>query len=172
VTGIVTILAGLSYGELAAAMPQAGGQYVYLREAFGPLSAFLYGWTLFLVIQTGTIAAVAVAFSKFLNVFVPAISVDPLWHPLAAWGRPDFGISTGQFLSIALIAFLSIVNCFGIRIGAVVQNVFTVGKVIGLLGLILIAFTYDKGTTAHWRPLAPQDLPSNMDWTSLGFLAI
>lgn len=172
VTGVITILAALSYGELAAAMPHAGGQYVYLREAFGPLAAFLYGWTLFLVIQTGTIAAVAVAFSKFLNVFVPAISVEPRWRPLAELGWPGLGISTGQILSIGLIILLSIVNCFGIRIGAIVQNVFTVGKVVGLLGLIVIAFTYSQGTFAHLKPWSPQDLPVGMDWTSVGFWAI
>ncbi|MBI1746967.1 MAG: amino acid permease [Acidobacteria bacterium] len=172
VTGIITILAALSYGELAAAMPHAGGQYVYLREAFGPLSAFLYGWTLFLVIQTGTIAAVAVAFSKFLNVFVPAISLDSRWYPLQTLGWPEFGISTGQGLAILLIVLLSVMNCFGIRLGALVQNVFTTGKVLGLLGLILIAFTYRQGTLRHLQPFAPTGLPQDLDWKSLGFLSI
>ena len=84
VTAVLTVIAALSYGELAAMMPQAGGQYVYLREAFGPLSGFLYGWTLFLVIQTGTIAAVAVAFAKYTGVFFPAIAAD---RYLLRWAR-------------------------------------------------------------------------------------
>ncbi len=102
VTAVLTIIAALSYGELAAAMPQAGGQYVYLREAFGPLSGFLYGWTLFLVIQTGTIAAVAVAFAKFAGVFFPWISAQ---NDLLRIGR--FGFNTQQLLAIAVLVLLT-----------------------------------------------------------------
>src|SRR5712671_4635893 len=102
VTAVLTIIAALSYGELAAAMPQAGGQYVYLREGFGPLSGFLYGWTLFLVIQTGTIAAVAVAFAKYTGVFVPWISAQ---NYLVGQGK--LGVTTQQALAIVVIAFLS-----------------------------------------------------------------
>ena len=126
VAAVLTVIAALSYGELAAAMPHAGGQYIYLREAFGPLSGFLYGWTLFLVIQTGTIAAVAVAFAKFTGVFVPWISAE---------NRLGF-VSTQQLLAIAMIAFLSVLNMRGIRTGAMVQNVFTVTKTAALLGLV------------------------------------
>lgn len=127
----LTIIAALSYGELAAAMPQAGGQYVYLREAFGPLSGFLYGWTLFLVIQTGTIAAVAVAFAKFTGIFIPWISAGN--HLL---GSGKIGLSTQQLVAIAVVVFLSAVNARGIRTGAVVQNIFTFAKVAALLALV------------------------------------
>src|SRR5215204_5517748 len=105
ITAVLTIIAALSYGELAAAMPHAGGQYIYLREAFGPLYGFLYGWTLFLVIQTGTIAAVAVAFAKYTGVFVPWISAE---NYLVGSGK--LGITTQQLLAILLILFLTALN--------------------------------------------------------------
>src|SRR5690349_8645568 len=113
----LTIAAALSYGELAAAMPHAGGQYVYLREAFGPLAGFLYGWTLFLVIQTGTIAAVAVAFAKFTGVFVPWISAN---NYLVGAGK--IGLTTQQLLAVAVVVLLTLINTRGIRTGAIVQN--------------------------------------------------
>jgi len=131
VTAVLTLVAALTYGELAAAMPRAGGQYVYLREAFGPLSGFLYGWTLFLVIQTGTIAAVAVAFAKFTGVLIPWFSEG---HYLLRFG--PLGLSTQQGLAIAVLAFLTWVNTRGLRTGAAVQNVFTTAKVGALLALI------------------------------------
>ncbi len=131
ITAVLTIIAALSYGELAAAMPQAGGQYVYLREAFGPLSGFLYGWTLFLVIQTGTIAAVAVAFAKFAGIFFPRISAQ---NDLLRVGR--FGFNTQQLVAIAVLILLTWVNTRGVRTGAVVQNAFTFAKVAALLGLV------------------------------------
>ncbi len=150
---LLTLIAALSYGELAAAMPQAGGQYVYLREALGPLSGFLYGWTLFLVIQTGTIAAVAVAFAKFSGVFFPWISAA---NTVIAFGR--FGISTQQLVAIGVLIFLSVVNSFGIRAGAAVQNVFTFAKTAALLGLVLLGFllgsnaqALEQNFTAFWR---------------------
>src|SRR5580700_4451667 len=135
VTAILTIIAALSYGELAAAIPHAGGQYVYLREAFGPLSGFLYGWTLFLVIQTGTIAAVAVGFAKYAGVFIPSISAQ---NYLLGQGR--LGITTQQALAIAVIVLLSVVNMRGIRAGAAIQNVFTIAKVAALLCLVGFGF--------------------------------
>jgi Amino acid transporters len=113
VTALLTIIAALSYGELAAAMPHAGGQYVYLREAFSPLFGFLYGWTLFLVIQTGTIAAVAVAFAKFTGVFFPIIAPDVYVVPF---------VNTQQVLAIAILILLTWVNTKGVRTGAMVQN--------------------------------------------------
>ncbi len=131
VTAALTMTAALSYGELAAMMPKAGGQYVYLREAFGPLPAFLFGWTTFMVIQTGTIAAVAVAFAKYAGVFVPWISADN--HLI---GSGKMGLSTQQLVAIAIIVLLSALNCRGIRTGAVIQNVFAFAKVAGVLGLI------------------------------------
>src|ERR1700758_918943 len=109
VAASLTLIAALSYGELAAAMPHAGGQYVYLRESFGPLSGFLYGWTLFLVIQTGTIAAVAVAFAKFAGIFVPWISAQ---NHLIGTGK--VGLTTQQLMAIAIVGLLSAVNMRGI----------------------------------------------------------
>ncbi len=132
-TALLTLIAALSYGELAAAMPQAGGHYVFLREAFGPLSGFLYGWTLFLVIQTGTIAAVAVAFAKFASVFVPWISAN---NHLIGTGK--VGLSTQQLVAVLVVGILAAVNMRGVRTGAVVQNVFTFAKTAALLGLIAI----------------------------------
>src|SRR5690242_1828258 len=122
VTGFMTITAALSYGELAAMMPRAGGQYVYLRESLGPLWGFLYGWTLFLVIQTGTIAAVCVAFGKFLGVFFPTISTTHwLWHiahvppvtigPMVL-GNMDIGVNTANLTGIVIVFFLAFVNMF------------------------------------------------------------
>ena len=134
-TAALTLVAALSYGELAAMMPHAGGQYVYLRESFGPLAGFLYGWTLFLVIQTGTIAAVAVAFAKFLGVFVPSISGN---NYLIGSGR--VGLTTQQSIAIVVIAALTAINARGIRTGAMVQNIFTFAKTGALLGLIVLGF--------------------------------
>ena len=131
ITAALTLLAALSYGELAASMPYAGGQYVYLREAYGQMIGFLYGWTLFLVIQTGMIAAVAVAFSKFLGVLLPWIGSS---HYVVRWGR--FGVNTQQLMAMAVVIFLSWVNTRGVRVGAAVQNFFTVLKTAALLVLI------------------------------------
>ena len=143
VTAILTLIAALSYGELAAAMPHAGGQYVYLREAFGPLWGFLYGWTLFMVIQTGTIAAVAVGFAKFSGVFVPWISAGN--HLI---GSGTIGLSTQQLVAILVVVFLTWVNTRGIRTGAAVQNVFTFAKVAALLGLIALGFLVGRNPVA------------------------
>jgi APA family basic amino acid/polyamine antiporter len=143
VTALLTLTAALSYGELAAAMPQAGGQYVYLREAFGPMYGFLYGWTLFLVIQTGTIAAVAVAFAKYAGVFVPWISAG---NYLVGSGK--VGVTTQQLVAIVLIGFLTWLNTRGIRTGATVQNVFTVAKVAALAGLIACGFLVGRNPAA------------------------
>jgi len=132
-TGGLTLIAALSYGELAAAMPKAGGMYVYLREAFGPLSGFLYGWTLFTVIQTGTIAAVAVAFAKFLGEIVPAVSAQN-WIVKAG----PVGLNTQMAVAIALLVLLTWVNTQGVKTGARVQNVFTIAKIGSLAALIVL----------------------------------
>lgn len=138
--GLMTVSAAITYGELAAMFPRAGGQYVYLREAFGPLVGFLYGWTLFLVIQTGTHAAVAVAFGKFLGVLVPWVSEGNLvlnLGTLEIFGRSlSLTFSTQQLIAIVAIFFLSVVNIFGLRTGAWVQNIFTTLKVGALLGMV------------------------------------
>src|SRR5580692_11662734 len=134
VTGVMTMIGALSYGELAAMMPKAGGQYVYLRESLGPLWGFLYGWTLFLVIQTGTIAAVCVAFGKFLGVFFPTVSSTHwLWHiahvpairvgPMVL-GNMEIGVSTANLTGIIVVAVVAAVNIFGVKLGAMIQNVF------------------------------------------------
>ena len=146
VTAILTLIAALSYGELAAAMPQAGGQYVYLREAFGRMPAFLFGWTFFVVIQTGTIAAVAVAFAKFAAVFFPIIT-----------GR------TQQFVGIAVILLLSWVNTRGVRTGAIVQNIFTIAKVAALLALVILGLALGRNETAVQANFG--NFWANADWT-------
>lgn len=133
---VMTILAALCYGELAAAMPRAGGQYVFLREAFGPLFGFLYGWTLFFVIQTGTIAAVVVAFAKFIGIFVPWISSSRILIPFPF----GYHLSSQHLAAILVVAVLTWVNCQGLREGATVQNVFTAAKVGGLLALAIMGF--------------------------------
>jgi len=143
VTAALTLIAALSYGELAAAMPHAGGQYVYLREAFGPMWGFLYGWTLFMVIQTGTIAAVAVAFAKYTGVFFPSISAA---NYLVGSGK--IGVTTQQLLAILMIVFLTWSNTRGIRTGANVQNVFTFAKIAALLGLVVFGFLVGRNTQA------------------------
>ena len=139
----LTIIAALSYGELAAAMPQAGGQYVYLREAFGRLWGFLYGWTLFTVIQTGTIGAVAVAFAKYTGVFLPSISAGNY-----LLGSGKLGLTTQQLLASAVVIVLTLVNTRGVRTGATVQNIFTFAKVASLLGLIGLGFLLGRNPQA------------------------
>ena len=137
VTAVMTIIGALSYGELAAMMPKAGGQYVYLREALGPLWGFLYGWTLFLVIQTGTVAAVGVAFGKFLGVFFPDVS-QKNW--LVHLGNGNIGLNTANLAAIVVITLLTLTNTRGVKLGAAVQNVFTSAKVLALLGVVGVGF--------------------------------
>src|SRR5215831_9255370 len=134
VTGLLTIIAALSYGELAAMMPRAGGQYVYLREAYSPLWGFLYGWTLFLVIQTGTIAAVAVAFARYLGVLAPSVS-PTIWivPPMEVSSSYAFSLSRQQLVAILLIAVLTLANTRGLRLGKLIQNIFTSAKTLALL---------------------------------------
>ncbi|MBL8242046.1 MAG: amino acid permease [Bryobacterales bacterium] len=163
VTALLTLIAALSYGELAAAMPHAGGQYVYLREAFGPLYGFLYGWTFFMVIQTGTIAAVAVAFAKFLGVFVPGVSAANKILPF---------LSTQQLIAIALIVLLTWVNSRGVRTGALVQNVFTVAKTAALLGLIFAGWFWGRNGAAVARNfIAPFD-GVNWGWGTVQLVGV
>ncbi len=158
ITGFLTIVAALTYGELAAMMPRAGGQYVYLRESLGPLWGFLYGWTLFLVIQTGTIAAVGVAFGKFLGVFWPAISsshwIVHLWKvpkftigPMMLGGM-DVGLNTQNLVAILVVIALSVINIFGVKTGALIQNIFTTAKVSALLGLVFFGIFLGRNAQA------------------------
>ncbi len=164
--GLMTIIGALSVAELAGMMPHAGGQYVYLREAYGPLWAFLFGWTNFLIIQTGYIAAVGVAFAKFLGVLVPSLGTDAmLWqttgldvrfalpvpwmeHPLVFYERDSFGISAGQLVAVAIAVFLTYLNCLGVREGKWVQNIFTVAKIAGLGLLIVAGLTFAANSSA------------------------
>ena len=138
VTGLLTLMAALSYGELAAMMPKAGGQYVYLREAFSPLWGFLYGWTLFLVIQTGTIAAVAVGFARYTGVLIPWVSEKNYLIAPIRFGGYAFSLSTAQFIGLALIALLTFMNTRGLNLGKLVQNIFTTAKTGALIALILL----------------------------------
>jgi basic amino acid/polyamine antiporter, APA family len=142
VTGLLTLMAALSYGELAAMMPKAGGQYVYLREAYSPLWGFLYGWTLFLVIQTGTIAAVAVGFARYSGVLVPWFSESNYLIPPIRFGGWFSGyavsVSTAQFLGLAMIALLTFMNTRGLNLGKLVQNIFTTAKTGALIALVLL----------------------------------
>ena len=157
-TGFLTITGALAYGELAAMMPHAGGQYVYLREALGPLWGFLYGWTLFLVIQTGTIAAVGIAFGKFLGIFFPSVSsthwlihiahVPPIPIGPMVLGNMDVGLNTQNLAAIVIVIFLSVLNIFGVRTGAAVQNVFTIAKTAALLGLVLLGIFVGRNAQA------------------------
>src|SRR5215831_8577684 len=138
-TGALTIVGALSYGELAAMMPRAGGQYVYLREAFSPLWGFLYGWTLFLVIQTGTIAAVSVGFARYFGALVPWIADDRyLVPPIHLSSGYALSLSTTQLVGIVLIALLTWTNTRGLEYGKIIQNVFTTAKTGALAGLILV----------------------------------
>src|SRR3954463_14218976 len=135
---LLTLMAALSYGELAAMMPKAGGQYVYLREAFSPLWGFLYGWTLFLVIQTGTIAAVAVGFGRYTGVLVKWVSEDNYLIAPIRFGGYALSLSTAQLVGLAMIALLTFMNTRGLQLGKIVQNVFTTAKTGALIALILL----------------------------------
>ena len=140
ITGFLTVVGALSYGELAAMMPKAGGQYVYLREAYSPLWGFLYGWTLFLVIQTATIAAVAVAFARYTGLFFPSISeTNYLIEPIRVGSSSyAFSLSTAQLLGILMIALLTWMNTRGLKLGKLVQNTFTFAKTGSLIALIVL----------------------------------
>lgn len=135
IAGIITIIAALSYGELAGMMPKAGGQYIYLREAYNSLTGFVYGWTLFMVIQTATIAAVAVGFAKFTSVFIPALSYDNI-----IWEKGFFHLRAAQLFAIGMIALLTAINLRGVNIGKTIQTFFTSTKLLALFGLIIAGF--------------------------------
>ncbi len=148
-TGALTVIAALSYGELGCMMPQAGGQYVYLREAYSPLVGFLYGWTLFLVIQTGTIAAVAVAFAKFTAVLVPSLGEASI-----VFAAGSFKVSAAQVVAIGSVVLLTAINLRGIHGGKIVQDVFTITKIAAILGLILLGIVVGRNHEAVAANLA------------------
>jgi len=143
ITGFMTITAAVSYGELSSMFPKAGGQYVYLKEAFNPLAGFLYGWSFFAVIQTATIAAVAVAFSRFTAFLIPQVGEDNI---LLTIGK--FKISAAQLLAIAMIVFLTYTNTKGIKGGKIIQTTFTSAKLLSLFGLIALGFLIAK--VSYW----------------------
>jgi APA family basic amino acid/polyamine antiporter len=174
ITGALTVVAALTYGELAAMMPRAGGQYVYLREAYSPLWGFLYGWTLFLVIQTGTIAAVAVAFSRFLGVLVPAIS-STSWivPPIILSRNYAVSLSTQQLIAILIIALLTFVNTRGLQLGKLIQNVFTSAKTLSLLALIVLGIFVGRNADAVsanftnlWAPVGASPIKSDLSFVA------
>lgn len=173
-TAVLTIAAALSYGELAAMMPRAGGQYVYLREAFSPLAGFLYGWTLFGVIQTGTVAAVAVGFARYAGVIFPFLSEDQyLVSPIHLSEGYALSLSNAQLLAIGVIALLTWTNTRGIEYGRLIQNVFTTAKTGALLGLILIglalganAATIDVNFSRAFTPVDPMPIVNGLDATT------
>lgn len=142
---LATVAAALSYGELAAMMPRAGGMYVYLREAFSPVLGFLYGWTLFTVIQTGTIAAVAVAFGRFTGVLFPAIAEDRyIIAPIHISSGYAVSLSTAQLTAMCIIVLLTWTNTRGVHYGKIVQNIFTSAKIVALVALVLAGFLFWK----------------------------
>jgi APA family basic amino acid/polyamine antiporter len=162
-TGALTIAGALSYGELAAMMPRAGGQYIYLREAFSPLWGFLYGWTLFAVIQTGTIAAVSVAFARFLGVLWPWVSEENyLVAPIRLSSGYAVSFSTAQLVGISVIILLTWVNRQGLDYGKLIQNMFTIAKVGILLGVIAVGLLFG------WNPQAVEGNFGNL-WSPRGY---
>jgi len=178
ITGFMTLTAALSYGELSAMFPKAGGQYVYLREAYNPLVGFLYGWSFFSVIQTGTIAAVGVAFSKFAGYFFPALELkDENILLNLGWLK----IYPAQLISILLIAFLTWVNTKGVKEGKIIQTTFTVTKLLSLFGLIVFGFLvgaksnlWNANWTDAWtmkRITAPGDITPVVGLAALGAIA-
>ncbi|MBA3963787.1 MAG: amino acid permease [Chthoniobacterales bacterium] len=159
--GVLTIAGALCCAELAAMMPRAGGQYVFLRQAYGQTVGFLFGWTLFLVIQTGTIAAVAIAFAKFAGVFWPAIAPENyLVRPIHLFGAYAISLSSEQLVAVALILFLTWLNTRGLEVGKLVQNTFTFAKTAALIGLIVLGLSlgWKAGSAARmaawWNPWA------------------
>jgi APA family basic amino acid/polyamine antiporter len=157
--GVLTITGALCCAELAAMWPRAGGQYVFLREAYGPSIGFLFGWSLFLIIQTGTIAAVAVAFANFTGVLTNKISADNYLIAPRALGGYAISLSTQQLLAVAMILFLTISNTRGIKTGKLIQNTFTFTKTAALFGLIIVGLFvgWNHGSAAFtsdwWNPI-------------------
>jgi len=162
ITGFMTLIAALSYGELSAMYPKAGGQYVYLKEAYNPLIGFLYGWSFFAVIQTGTIAAVAVGFAKFAGYFFPVLA----WEEVNTFDLLGLKIHYAQLVAIILIIFLTFINTNGIKTGKIIQTIFTSTKLLSLFGLIIagfIAFKWDIWQANWQNPWAMQHLTKTGD---------
>ena len=164
IAGLLTTTGALCCSELATMMPRAGGVYVFFREAYGQAMGFLYGWTLFLVIQTGTIAAVAIAFAKFLGVFVPEISPDNYLltkEPISLGGGYAISLSTQQLVAIGLVALLTWTNTRGLKLGTIVQNIFTFAKTVALIGVVSVGIFLGWSATSAARMLAWWDSWAN-----------
>src|SRR6184192_551802 len=169
-SGVGTLMGALSYGELAAMFPRAGGQYVYLREGISPLFGYLYGWTLFLVIQTGTIAAVAVAFARFLGVFTSTVSPTQwIVPPIMLSQRYAISLSTQQLVAIVIIVLLTFVNTRGLSLGKLIQNVFTSAKTLSLFALVVLGIFLGRNAGAlhanfanFWTPTAVSPITSDL----------
>jgi basic amino acid/polyamine antiporter, APA family len=169
--GVFTLFGAIAYGELCASMPKAGGQYVFLKEAYNPLLGFLYGWTVFLVIQTGFIAAVAVAFAKYLGVFIPCLSehITLLAVPL---GPYVFKFTSAQAVAMVSIAVLTGINCYGIKTGALVQNIFTFLKVLAIVLLVILGFATGHGDIKNFSPLFAPIVPEAVKMGLFAALAV
>ncbi len=166
--GLLTLLGALVYGELCVRLPRAGGQYVFLREAFGPLTGFLYGWTLFLIIQSGFNAAVSIAFAKYLGGVGLATGENDVVLALGS-----FTISRAQLVAVGVIAVLTAINCLGVKEGALVQNLLTTVKVASVVALAVLGFSSGKGSTAHFAPLLGTELgPAGVKLGLLAALAL
>src|SRR3954468_4103008 len=162
IAGLLTITGALCCSELATMMPRAGGVYVFLREAYGPSLGFLYGWTLFLVIQTGTIAAVAIAFAKFLGVFLSAVAPDRfLIAPIVIAHRYAISLSTEQLVAILLILLLTWTNTRGLEVGRIVQNTFTLTKSAALFGVVIVGLLFGWSASSAARSSAWWDSTAN-----------
>jgi APA family basic amino acid/polyamine antiporter len=170
IAGLLTVTGALSYGELASMMPKAGGQYVYLREAFSPIVGFLYGWTLFLVIQTGTVAAVAVGFARYLGVFIPQLSESNyLIAPIHIFPRYAISLSTTQAVAILVLVLLTWTNTRGLEYGKLVQNTFTISKLVALAGLVVAGLFIGRNAAAWhtnfaslWKPHGYEPITSHL----------
>ncbi len=172
-TGIITVLGALAYGELAAMYPRAGGMYTFLRESMSPLMGFLYGWTLFVVIQTGTIAAVAVGFGKFLGVLWPAVTADTYsWFPhttlhTSDGSAIDLGLSPQRLAALVTIWVLTWINLRGVREGKLVQTTLTVIKTVSLAALVLLALTIGRNPAAVTANFGANWFAGSPQWSSL-----
>ena len=160
ISGLMTVSGAVAAAEIAAMMPRAGGQYVFLREAYSPMFGFLFGWAMFLVVQTGTIAAVSVAFAKFLGVFLPQVAADRYLVDPIRLGGYAVSLSTQQLVAVALIVFLTLVNTRGLTLGKWIQNTFTFTKTAALFGLIVVGLLFGittqsaAWTSSWWNPAA------------------
>ncbi len=155
--GLLTFAGALTFAELGAAMPEAGGQYVYLKEAYGPLFGFLFGWILFLVAMCGSIAALSVGFAEYLGYFFPALSTQNF-----LFSSKIFSLSAGQVVAMSVIVILSVFNYIGVGLGKTIQNVFTISKIGAILILIIAGFLLGKTASIQLNLN-----PSGLDWSQL-----